>query len=148
MRKPILSHLFKWRGVTWERERERERERLICEGKIVTKYWERKEGERRKEIIVIFAHPLETIFQIATADSFTVGSGWFLDSRFYTWYFKLSGWIVRKISREGDKYFTFSTLHFGVSSSYLFIVSIGALFWFGYLYHVSVHLLETLLYLY
>ena len=37
----------------------------------------------------------------------------------HTWYFKLFGWIVKKISGERDKCFAFSTLHFEVSSSCL-----------------------------
>ena len=34
----------------------------------------------------------------------------------HMWYFKLSGWIVKKLSGEGDKCFVFSTLYFEVWS--------------------------------
>lgn len=40
------------------------------------------ERERKGEIIVIFVYLWESVLQISTADSFTVRSGWFLDSEF------------------------------------------------------------------
>ena len=77
--------------------------------------------ERRGKIIVIFIHLLESVFQIITVDSFIVGSDWFLESRFYTRdTFRFSGWIVKTISGEGDKCFSFFVLYFGVSSSCLY----------------------------
>ena len=44
----------------------------------------------------------------------------------HMWYFKFFGWIVKKISREKDKCFTFSTLYFGVSSSCLYCINWGS----------------------
>ena len=63
MRKSIFSHLFKWRGVIPERD-------LF----VRKKQLQNIKRERREKITMIFAHSPDSVFQITTADSFTVGS--------------------------------------------------------------------------
>ena len=61
-----LSHLFKWRGVRLGHKR-------VCS--FCEKYSSKREREEEKKSFVIFALPPGIVFQITTADSFTVGSG-------------------------------------------------------------------------
>ena len=101
------------------------------------RYYERDSFKREKQlqiierekirgkIIVIFAYSLESIFHITTADSFTVGSDWFLDSLFYVRDTSIFGWIRKKISLERDKCFTLSVLYFGVLSSCFYCTNWG-----------------------
>ena len=113
-KKAILSHLFKWRWVRLERDtyREIQWERLIWEGKIVI------ERERmRGKIIVIFAYPLDSVFKIATADFFHHWIGLIFGQQVLrVWYFKLSGWIGKKIYVERNKCFALSAIYFRVLS--------------------------------
>ena len=50
----------------------------------------------------------------------------------HAWYFKLFGWIGKKISIERDKCFTLSALYFGVLSSCLYCTNWGfvLIWWF------------------
>ena len=91
------------------------------------------ERERRGKIIVIFAYPPESIFQIVTADLFTVGSGWFLDSRFYAR--DISNCSIGSSKRYLERkvsvlYYLLYILGFHLLVS---IIPIEGLFWFDYL---------------
>ena len=90
-------------------------------GKNSYKSLREKEGERK---LVIFAYPLESVFQITTTDSLTIGSGWFFGQQaLRVWYFKLFGWIRKKIYVERDKYFVLSALYFGILSFCLYCIN-------------------------
>ena len=84
------------------------------------------EREKRGKIIMIFAYPLESVFQIATANTFTIGSGWCFYSKFYT--HDTSNYPVGLSKRylERDKCFAFYILYFGVSSSCLYCTNWGS----------------------
>ena len=126
MRRLILFYLFKWRGVkldVYTGSDSFEREKLL---QII-------ERERRGEIIVIFTYPLESIFHIAIAYSFTVGSDWFLDSRFYTHdtsnsLVGSSKWYLERETSVSHSLLYILGFHLLIS-----IVPIGCLFWFDYL---------------
>ena len=117
MRRLILSHLFKWRGVRLKCKRE-----THLWGKTVTKHWEKKERENHCG------------FLIPTREHFSNCNCGFVhrwirlifgQQVLHTWYFKLFGWIIKKISGERNKYFSFSVLYFGVSFSCLYCTNWG-----------------------
>ena len=83
----------------------------------------------REKIIMIFAYSLESIFQIITTDSFTVGLGWFLDNRFYTR--DTSNCLVGSWKRYLEREISVSHYLFYILEFYLLIsvVPIGDLFW-------------------
>ena len=121
MRRLILSHLFKWRErQTWRESDSFERKKQLH---II-------EREKRKN---------HCDFRIPTRERFSYCSCRFIHHWIglifgqyvlHTRYFKLYSWIVKKISRERDKCFTFSALYFGISSYCLYCTNWGcALLW-------------------
>ena len=107
-----MSHLFKWKVVRLVSEIQWEE--LIWEGKIVTNHWERKK-ERENH----------SNFRILTRKCFSncncgFAHRWirliFGQKFIRMWYFKLSGWIGKKIYVERNKCFALSAIYFRVLS--------------------------------
>ena len=123
-----------------ERGQFRSRERVLIEQ-------ERQEKSEREEKRAVFGHTSSCCTKSTTATSFTVRSGWNLDSRFVT-----SGssiwtvWLVRRCSRwEKSAFYSSSEIGFSGSSCSLFQVYCSiALYpcWARFVLHI-----ETLLYL-
>jgi len=122
MRRLILSHLFKCKGIKlgWERDsfvREKQLQNI-----------EKKERKSHCE----FRTPTRKCFSDCNCNSFTIGSGGCLDNKFYTCDtsncpIRLSKWYLEK--EINVLHFLFCIWCF--PSSCFSIVSIGAWFWFG-----------------
>lgn len=101
--------LFKWRNIRLD-----EKERFIWKGKTIIKHWEKK----KKENYCDFRKPIREYFLDCNYRFVHCWIGLIFGRQgLHTWYFKLSGWIVKKISEEGDKCFAFFAFYFGISSS-------------------------------
>ena len=128
MRRLISFHLFKWRGVKLERE-------THLRGKTITKHWERQERGNHCD----FRTPIKECFSDCNYGFVHHWIGLnFGQQILHMWYFKLFGWIVKKISGERDKYFTFSTLYFWISSSCLYYTTWRPVLIWLFVVHFSV----------
>ena len=120
------------------------REWLIWEGKKIRNHWERKERKNHCNLRI----PTKERFSDYICGFVHRWIGLIFGQQFlHAWYFKLSGWIGKKISGERDKYFAFFALYFGISSSCIYCTIWGSVLIWLFVARFSALVKDSLIFL-